>query len=215
MKTILKFSILLSTTICMFSPCIKAQDSGTITGEELSGKNNASGKSVLIVYLSRTKNTEAIAKIIQKQVGGELVALELKKPYPENYQAIVDQVAKENSSGYLPPLKTIIDSIAQYDIIFLGFPTWGMQLPPPMKSFLTSHNLKGKTLIPFNTNAGYGTGSTFQTVKDLAPNSNILEGFSTLGGNERDGIMFVIDGKKEKQAQLEVQKWLQKIGVKK
>lgn len=214
MKTILKFSILLITMICMFSACIKAQDSGTETDEELSVKNNASGKSVLIVYLSRTKNTEAIAKIIQKEVGGKLVALELNQPYPENYQAIVEQVAKENSSAYLPPLKTKIDSIAQYDIIFLGFPTWGMQLPPPMKSFLSSHNLRGKTLIPFNTNTGYGTGSTFQTVKDLAPKSNILEGFSTLGGKERDGIMFVIDGEKEKQAQLEVQKWLQKIGVK-
>lgn len=202
MKTILKFCILLTATSCLFSSCSKAQRPVTDLNEK-----------VLIIYLSRTKNTKAIAEIIQKKVGGKLVSLELEKPYPENYQAIVDQVAKENSSGYLPPLKTKIDSIEKYDIIFLGFPTWGMQLPPPMKSFLTKHNFKGKTLIPFNTNAGYGIGSTFQTVKDLAPSSNILEGFSTQGGKERDGIYFVMEGEKEKQADAEIQKWLQKIEI--
>lgn len=169
--------------------------------------------SVLVVYLSRTNNTKAISEIIHKQVGGKLVSLALERPYPENYRAIVDQVAKENRTGYLPPLKTKIDDIAQYDIIFVGFPTWGMQLPPPVKSFLSSYNLTGKTIIPFNTNAGYGVGSTFQTVKALAPNSKVLEGFSTQGGIERDGILFVIKGEKEKQAKLEIQQWLKKIGV--
>src|SRR5687768_17018143 len=37
---------------------------------------------VLIVYLSRTNNTKAIAEIIHSYVGGKLVALELEKPYP-------------------------------------------------------------------------------------------------------------------------------------
>ena len=197
----------------MITGCSKAQNSATDASVAVPGKVNLSAKNVLIVYLSRTKNTKAIAEIIQKAVGGKLVSLELQKPYPENYQAIVAQVAQENSSGYLPPLKTKIDSIQQYDLIFIGFPTWGMQLPPPMKSFLSSHNLEGKTIIPFNTNAGYGIGSTFQTVKDLAPSSKILEGFSTRGGIERDGVYFVIEGEKEKQAQLEIQKWLQKIEI--
>jgi len=213
MKAILKFSILLTTTICLITGCSKAQNSATDPSVAVPGKVNLSAKNVLIVYLSRTKNTKAIAEIIQKAVGGKLVSLELEKPYPENYQAIVAQVAQENSNGYLPPLKTKIDSIQQYDLIFIGFPTWGMQLPPPMKSFLSSHNLEGKTIIPFNTNAGYGIGSTFQTVKDLAPSSKILEGFSTRGGIERDGVYFVIEGEKEKQAQLEIQKWLQKIEI--
>ena len=37
-----------------------------------------SAKKVLIVYLSRTNNTKAIAEIIQKHVGETLVALELQ-----------------------------------------------------------------------------------------------------------------------------------------
>ena len=60
----------------------------------------------LIVYLSRSHNTEAMAKMIQAETGGDLVALELVQPYPENYRATVEQVQRENESGYLPPLKT-------------------------------------------------------------------------------------------------------------
>ena len=142
----------------------------------------------MIVYLSRTNNTKAIAEIIHKNVGGTLVALELEKPYPENYQATVQQVVKENETGYLPPLKTKIDSIQNYDVVFVGFPTWGMKLPPPMKSFLKQYDLSGKTVVPFNTNGGYGVGSSFETVKELCPDSKVLEGFAIKGGVERDGI---------------------------
>lgn len=168
---------------------------------------------VLIVYLSRTNNTKAIAEIIHNNTGGTLVALELEKLYPENYQATVQQVAKENETGYLPPLKTKIDSIQNYDLVFVGFPTWGMQLPPPMKSFLKQYDLSGKTIIPFNTNAGYGIGSSFETVKELCKNSTVLEGFTMKGGVERDGIYFVIKDEKAQEAEKEVKEWLQKIKV--
>jgi flavodoxin len=163
-------------------------------------------KKILIVYMSRTNNTRAIAEIIHENVGGTLVALELENPYPENYKSIVDQVAKENETGFLPPLKTKIDGIETYDVVFVGFPTWGMQLPPPMKSFLRQYELSEKTVVPFNTNGGYGIGSTFDTVKELCPNSTVVEGFSIKGGEE-------MDGDKAKQAQLEIKKWLHKINL--
>ena len=168
---------------------------------------------ILIVYLSRTNNTKAIAEIIHENIGGTLVALELTDPYPENYKAIVEQVARENETGFLPPLKTRLDSIEKYDIVFVGFPTWGMQLPPPVKSFLNQYDLSGKTVVPFNTNAGYGVGSSFDSVKELCHASTVLEGFSVKGGIERDGILFVMQGKKEKQARIEVEAWLRKIRI--
>ncbi len=167
-------------------------------------------KKVLIVYLSRTKNTKAVAEIMHKNTGGTLVELVLANPYPEDYKAIVEKVANENATGFLPPLKTKIDSIQKYDIVFVGFPTWGMQLPPPMKSFLKQYDLSGKTVVPFNTNAGYGVGSSFETVKELCKNSKVLEGFSTKGGIERDGVLFVMEGAKKKDVETEVKKWLEK-----
>jgi flavodoxin len=211
MKKIIALTATIIVTFCFLTGCTNAQV--RLTNQPTKQEPSAD-KKILIVYLSRTKNTKVIAEIIHQNMGGELVSLELEKPYPEDYKAIVEQVAKENESGFLPPLKTKIDEIEKYDVVFLGFPTWGMQLPPPMKSFLSQYNLSGKTVIPFNTNAGYGVGSSFETAKELCQNCKVLEGFSTKGGIERDGILFVMEGEKELEARMKVQEWLKKIGLK-
>ena len=169
------------------------------------------GEKTLIVYLSRTNNTKALAEIIHEEVGGTMVALELETPYPANYTATVEQVARENETGYLPPLKTKIEGIHQYDVVFLGFPTWGMQLPPPVKSFLRQYDLTGKTVIPFNTNAGYGEGSSFRMVRELCSKCTVLEGLVMRGGVERDGQYLVIQGARAEIAQKDVQSWLRRL----
>ena len=199
----------LSAFLLLISSCSSGQvkDNNTGTAAAFSP-----GK-ILIVYLSRTNNTKAIAEIIQKNVGGTLVALELEKPYPKNYQVTVQQVVRENETGYLPPLKTNIEDIQNYDVVFLGFPTWGMKLPPPMKTFLNKYDLKGKTVIPFNTNGGYGVGSSFQTVRDMCRNSKVLEGFTIRGGSERDGKHLAIQGEQAKVAERKVSTWLKQIRI--
>lgn len=209
MKSTTFITHMLLAFFLLISACSSSQTKDTNVKED----SALNPDKILIVYLSRTNNTKAIAEIIQRNVGGELVALELEKPYPENYQTTVQQVVKENETGYLPPLKTKIDSIQNYDMVFVGFPTWGMKLPPPMKSFLKQYDLSGKTIIPFNTNAGYGVGSGFETVVELCPESKVLEGFEIKGGVERDGVYFVIKDEKAKEAETKVRRWLQKIKV--
>jgi len=206
MKYLFSFTLLFIVFFGLVSCSSKAE--GQDASFDSVGKEH-----ILIVYLSRTGNTGAIAEIIHQEVGGDIVELKLKTPYPEDYHAIVAQVVRENETGYLPPLKTKIENIQDYDTVFLGFPTWGMQLPPPMKSFLNEYDLSGKTVIPFNTNGGYGVGSSFQTVKDLCPDSKILKGFSITGGSERDGIYLAIKGERRKEARTKVTDWLQSIGI--
>ena len=207
MKHITVLSLTVLTTICLLASCSTAQQLPA-NGQPLSAE-----KKILIVYLSRTNNTKAIAEIIHQKVGGRMVALELETPYPADYNATVQQVVRENETGYLPPLKTKIDRIEQYDLVFLGFPTWGMRLPPPVKSFLRQYSLKGKTVIPFNTNGGYGVGSSFQTVEELCPQSTVLQGFTTRGGSERDGQYLAIKEARAEEASKEVETWLKKIGI--
>ena len=168
--------------------------------------------SILIVYLSRTSNTRAVAEMIHGHTGGTLVALELQQPYPDDYQTTVDQVSAENASSYLPPLANRLD-VSRYDTVFIGFPTWGMQLPPPVKSFLKQYDLGDKTVIPFNTHAGYGVGSGFREVRERCRNCELLEGLSLEGGIERDGILFVMEGEKAERTEARVEKWLQSIKV--
>ena len=68
------FWVMISTAICILSACSKAQSPSTEKGELLKDKK------VLIVYLSRTKNTKAVAEMIHNKVGGDLMALKLVTP---------------------------------------------------------------------------------------------------------------------------------------
>lgn len=117
MKKLKNYSVWFCAVLLLLSSCSKAQKSMSEKNEILQDKN------VLIVYLSRTKNTKTITDIIHQNIGGTLVGLELQTPYPEDYKEIVDQVANENETDFLPPLKTKIEDIEKYDVIFLGFPT--------------------------------------------------------------------------------------------
>jgi flavodoxin len=212
-RYIMKRIISLTNLVLAFVLSVSACSSSQIENTDDRVDTSPDPDRILIVYLSRTANTKAIAEIIQANVGGRLVSLELQTPYPENYQATVQQVASENERGFLPPLKTRIDSIEKYNVVFVGFPTWGMQLPPPMKSFLSQYDLTGKTIVPFNTNGGYGVGTSLQTVKELCTNSKILEGFTIKGGLERDGVLLAIKDEKRKEAESEVKNWLRKVNL--
>ena len=56
-------------------------------------------------------------------------------------------------------------------------------------------------------------GTGFETVKELCPDSKILEGFEMKGGVERDGIYLDIKGERAKEAENLVKKWLQRINI--
>ncbi|HEA30800.1 MAG TPA: flavodoxin [Leeuwenhoekiella sp.] len=193
----------------LFSVCGASQPENT-KGVEVEAMKS---KKILIVYLSRTENTKAVAEMIQEKTGGDLVELKLKNPYPENYQEIVSQVDQENEDGFLPPLKTRIKNLENYDMVFIGFPTWDMQLPPPIKSFLNENELSGKTVIPFNTNAGYGLGQSLAQLRSLCPKSEILKEFSVEGGYEKQGVLLAIKGEREQKVSAQVEAWLRAIEI--
>ena len=88
-----------------------------------------------------------------------------------------------------------------------------MQMPPPMKSFLTENDMSGKTIIPFNTNAGFGIGQSFEQLRELCPESDILEGFSVEGGYEKRGVFLAIEGERKEEVSDQVDTWLQKLGL--
>lgn len=173
--------------------------------------NVSSVSQSLVVYLSRTRNTAALARMIQQQTGAKLIAIKLEAPYPKNYEEMVEQVRKENASGFLPPLATQITDLADFDTVFIGFPTWGMELPPPMKSFIVNSDLSGKHILPFNTHAGYGPGDSFATLRSLCKGCEVAEGISVKGGEERSNILLAIKGKRADEVEKQLNKWLERV----
>src|SRR5215212_4871848 len=166
------FSLLtIAAIICLLSGCSSAQQLPA------DAQPSIREKKVLIVYLSRTNNTKAIAEFIHQKVGGTLVALELETPYPADYNATVQQVARENETGYLPPLKTKIDRIEQYDdFCSWAFRPGGCNCPPPVKSFLRQYSLKERPLSLSTRTQDTARGPVLRRLRELCPQSTVREG---------------------------------------
>lgn len=59
--------------------------------------------------------------------------------------------------------------MADYDIIFLGYPIWWGIAPKIIYTFLESYDLSGKTIIPFCTSGSSDVGSSDSNLHGLAP----------------------------------------------
>lgn len=113
-------------------------------------------KKLLIVYYSWANgNTERIAKKLRDIAGGDMVKIDTAVPYTGSYEEVVDQGQREVEQGYEPELKPLGVSIADYDVIAVGTPTWWYTMAPAVKTFLHRQNFTGKTVIPFMTNGGW------------------------------------------------------------
>ena len=82
-------------------------------------------KKLLIVYYSWSNgNTERIAKMLQSELGGQLLKIDTATPYSGSYDDIVNQGQDEVQRGYEPEILPIDVDIADYDVIAIGTPTW-------------------------------------------------------------------------------------------
>jgi flavodoxin len=153
----------------------------------------------LVVYYSRSGNTRTIANLIHQEVGGTLHEIEPKAPYPRSYDATVDQAKVEIQAGYKPALRSELDSVKEYDTVFVGSPNWWSTIAPPVTTFLSQHDLSGKTVAPFCTHGGGGLGRIGQDIAKLCPRSTVLSCFGVYGSGGVD-------------AQTRVSAWLGKAG---
>ena len=140
-------------------------------------------KKILVAYFSYSGNTREIANQIHKRVGGDISEIQAVKPYPHDYDAVVQQARQELDSGYKPALKTKIEHIKSYDLVFIGYPNWCSTVPAPVRTFLSEYDFSGKTIVPFCTHEGSGLGRSATDISKLCPKSTLLDGFVILGSD--------------------------------
>jgi flavodoxin len=171
-----------------------------VAGRDISAQNQTEKGKILIAYFSRSGNTRTVAEQIHKTVGGDLFEIKTATPYPESYNAVLEQGKRELDANIRPPLANVVSNMASYDIVFIGYPIWFGTTPPPIVSFLTVYDFSGKTVIPFCTSGSSSGDVSFQKVRDLIPKSAVFEGLHLTSGNIGS-------------AQSRVTAWLRKIGM--
>ena len=113
---------------------------------------NMNGKKILIAYFSHSGNTRAVAEKIQGVTGGDLFEIKPAKPYPAQYNAVVEIGRQEKENNVYPELTD---------------------------NGNVENNFDGKTIAPFCTHGGGGASSTYTDMQKLAPNAVVTEGFTS------------------------------------
>ena len=140
-------------------------------------------------------NTEIVAEMIADLTGGDLFEVDTVKPYAADYYTCIDEAKTELSEGARPELKKYMESVQQYDTIFVGYPNWWGTMPMAMFTFLERYDLKGKRIMPFCTNEGSGMGSSEHDLKKICKGAMVERGLSIHGAdaaNSRDKVEFWI-----------------------
>ena len=132
---------------------------------------------MLVLYYSQTGNTKAVAEEIATKLGADIEEITMVNPYDTGFQATIDRCLQDREQGIIPDIQPVKANIADYDIIFLGFPVWFGTYAPPVQKFLLGADLSGKKIVPFCT---FGSGGLESSVKDLVqaePNAEVMPGY--------------------------------------
>jgi len=148
---------------------------------------------VLIIYYSRTGNTREIANQIHKSVGGDIFEIQTVKPYPDDYEELKIVAKEELASEFKPALKTKIENILSYDVVFIGYPIWWGTFPAPVRAYLSEYDLSKKTVEPFCTHLGSRLGRSVRDISTLCPKSTIQDGLAVWGRDAKDAHNMVSD----------------------
>ena len=132
---------------------------------------------LLVLYYSQSDNTRVVAEAIAERVGADIERIEAVQPYDGTYQETIARGNQERAQGVTPPIRPLGHDIADYDVIFLGYPIWYGTYALPVATLLEEQDFSGKTLVPFCT---FGSGGLDSSVRDLQakePDATILPGY--------------------------------------
>ena len=142
--------------------------------------NKVQNPTTLVAYFSATGTTARAAEKLAKITGGELYAITPAQPYTPADLDWNDSQSRSsvemNDLKSRPTIKSKKENITDYDVIFIGYPIWWNLAPRIINTFIESHDLKGKTVIPFATSGSSTITGSVAALKKTYPSLNWKEG---------------------------------------
>ena len=175
-KILMMMAAVLALTLAACGNKAAKNQSAETEGNTDSVKNSK----VLVAYFSASGVTAGVAKQLAEVTGGELHQIQPEQPYTD---ADLDWRDKQSRSTLemqdktsRPAIINKLDSISQYDIIFVGFPIWWGTAPTIVNTFMESYDFSGKTVVLFATSGGSGIEQADKDFSEAYPNVNWKEG---------------------------------------
>ncbi len=152
----------------------------SLTACSQSEKKKGTKMKTLVAYFSASGVTEGVAKQIVEVTGADLFKIQPEQPYTE---ADLDWTNKQSRSSLemqdktsRPAIAGKVENMADYDVVYLGFPIWWYTCPTIINTFVEAHELAGKTVIPFATSGGSTITQACKDLKNAYPNVDWTEG---------------------------------------
>lgn len=134
------------------------------------------GKKILVAYFSHTGNTKKVAQLIQSKTGADIFKIETATPYPSVYRETTELAKQEKADNARPALKNKVENMAQYDVVFVGYPIWWYTAPMAVATFADSYDFSGKTVITFCTSGGSPISDSTPDINKWFKGANVIEG---------------------------------------
>lgn len=134
----------------------------------------------LVAYFSASGVTAKVAETLSEAIGADLFEIAPTVPYTKadlNWMNKKSRSSVEMSDpSSRPEMERKCDNMEDYDTVFVGFPIWWYVAPTIINTFLESHNMAGKTVIPFATSGGSGMGATNEKLQPSCLGARLLDG---------------------------------------
>ena len=145
---------------------------------------------ILVAYFSASGVTKKVAEELAKVEQADLFEIR-----PETLYTAADLDWKDQQSrstlemkdpNCRPAIAGKVENMAQYNVVFVGFPIWWGREPSVVDTFLDAYDFSGKKIVPFCTSGGSGIGDTAKRMREIT-GATVTEG-KRMGGeiSEKD-----------------------------
>ena len=120
-------------------------------------------------------NVQQLATWVQEETGGQLFSIQVKDPYPSDWDECLSRANEERRDDARPQLVANVENIDEYDVVFLGYPNWWYGVPMPLLSFLEANDLSDKQVYLFCSHGTGGLANSVEIISEALPDSTISD----------------------------------------
>ncbi len=128
----------------------------------------------LTVYVTRTGNTERVARKVFETLGGniELITEQM------NRKGIIGwmRTGRQNSQRMAAEIDPTHYNPSDYDLVVLASPVWAGAVSAPMRGYMTQNAEKLVKTAVFLTNDSGEVDDAFAEIREILPNRPVVEG---------------------------------------
>lgn len=136
-------------------------------------------KKALVAYFSATGTTERAAQALAEAAKADIYEIKPAVPYKKGDLNWMNPLARSTKemNGKLPhpEIEGKCENLADYDVVFVGFPIWWYVAPTIINTFLEKHDFSGKTIVLFATSGGSGFGKTVSKLQGSVSDSTVIK----------------------------------------